>query len=182
VTRASDAWFSDWAWVRYFFGEGEWSKQVRRIFQTARFPCRSATPACNTHASHPCIVYVDIYNYFRTALESFEPLISRVGQTIRCPLRIQIKWPRIKCALCASQHIATTASLLRLLPANVICLSYNFISNITPRLRIVWYILCIMWNFGWIRRFRFVHIAFSNRYIIQQPSGGPTGRTNTHSR
>lgn len=51
------------------------------------------------------------YNYFRTALESFEPLISRVGQTIRCPLRIQMKWPRIKRAVCASHHIATTASI-----------------------------------------------------------------------
>lgn len=125
VTRVSDAWFSDWVWVRYFFEEGDGRNKSggfsRRPDSRAGPQHRLAAPTLLS-----CISY--IYNYFRTALESFEPLISRVGQTIRFPLRIQIKWPRIKRAVCASHRIATTASILHLLPANVIfCQSYIFI-------------------------------------------------------
>jgi len=70
-------------------GEGVETRPVD--FPDGQIPVQLTTPACH-------LVYVyKMYSYFRTTLESFEPLISRVGQTIRHPLRIQINYaPNIK--------------------------------------------------------------------------------------
>jgi len=48
---------------------------------------------------HPRLRLVDVYKmygYFRTPPASLRPLISRVGQTIRRPLRIRINYMRRK--------------------------------------------------------------------------------------